>query len=80
MGKPDVDETEIAAGAKAICYHYDSVIGEGQARNIAYVVLCAARGAKSDLERTPNTKPEYLGPDDNAAEREVALSKTIPRG
>lgn len=54
MGKPDVDETEIAAGAKAIVHHYGQVIGDNQGRNIAYMVLVAARSAKSDLEDDEN--------------------------
>lgn len=51
MGKPDVDETEISAGAKAVVYKYGDVIGENQARNIVYIALCAARAAKSKAER-----------------------------
>ena len=53
MGKPDVDETEIAAGAKALVYKFGQVIGENQARNIAYIVLTAARHAKSNQAEPP---------------------------
>lgn len=51
MGKPDNDEIEREAGAKAIMREYGSVIGEQQAKNIAYHVLMAARVAKFDKER-----------------------------
>jgi hypothetical protein len=51
MGIPDADNTEIEAGAKAIVREFGSVIGENQARNIAYITLVAARGAKMDERR-----------------------------
>ena len=52
MGKPDVDEIEIAGGARAISQAYGEVIGEHQARNIAYTVLVGARVAKFDAVRS----------------------------
>lgn len=51
MGKPDVDEIEIAGAASAILYDYGSVIGKDQARNIAYAALVGARRAKFGAER-----------------------------
>jgi hypothetical protein len=51
MGMPDVDDVEIAGAVKAILHDYGSVIGEKQARNIAYVALVGARGAKFEAKR-----------------------------
>lgn len=43
---PDCDEVEIAGAVKAILREYGDVIGDNQARNIAYTALVGARGAK----------------------------------
>lgn len=51
MSKPEVDEIEIAGATLAIRQKYDSVIGENQARNIAYTALVGARAAKFKNER-----------------------------
>jgi hypothetical protein len=51
MGKPDVDEIEITGATKAIRMDYGDVIGESQARNIAYTALVGARLAKFQAER-----------------------------
>lgn len=51
MGMPDVDEVEIAGAAREIHMKYGDVIGENQARNIAYIALIGARGAKIDAAR-----------------------------
>lgn len=48
---PDVDETEISGASRAISMEYDKVIGEKQARNIAYVALVGARQAKIEAAR-----------------------------
>lgn len=58
MGKPDVDQVEIDGAAKAILREYRSVIGENQARNIAYHALVGARGAKTTLEEKPMRRRE----------------------
>lgn len=50
MGKPDVDDIEIDAGEKALIHKYGYVIGDMQARNIAYTVLSAARVDKFKFE------------------------------
>jgi len=47
MGMPDVDATEIDGAVKEMLLKYGDVIGERQARNIAYVALVGARGAKT---------------------------------
>lgn len=44
---PEVDEIEISAGAASITRHYGAVIGDEQARNIAYYALLGARQAKA---------------------------------
>lgn len=59
MGKPDVDDIEIDAGAKAICHAYGHVIGESQARNIAYTVLVAARIAKFRKEDEDENRTSF---------------------
>jgi len=51
MNMPDVDETEIAGAAKSIRRDYGDVIGENQARNIAYTALVGARFAKIEAKR-----------------------------
>jgi hypothetical protein len=51
MNMPDVDETEISGASRAISMEYDKVIGEKQARNIAYVALVGARQAKIEAAR-----------------------------
>lgn len=51
MGKPDVDEIEIAGAAKDLRLKFGNVIGKNQARNLAYVALVGARAAKCEAER-----------------------------
>lgn len=51
MGMPDVDEVEIVGATEAILNQYSAVIGQNQARNIAYTALVGARGAKSRQRR-----------------------------
>lgn len=51
MGMPDVDEVEIAGATKSIRQGYGDVIGENQARNIAYTALVGARAAKFEAKR-----------------------------
>lgn len=51
MGKPDVCQIEIEAGKRAVMREYGTVVGEQQAKNIAYHVLVDARSAKSEAER-----------------------------
>lgn len=60
MSKPDVDTTEIEGAAKAIRRDYGAVIGENQARNIAYVALVGARIAKFDAERCQSREHEPI--------------------
>ena len=50
MGKPDNCEIEREGAARAILRDYGSVIGEQQARNIAWTALVGARGAKLGAE------------------------------
>jgi len=52
MNMPEVDEVEIAGAVKSIRHEYGNVIGENQARNIAYVVLVGARAAKIEAKRS----------------------------
>lgn len=42
--------SQVLAGQRAIMREYGSVIGENQARNIAYHVLVAARGVTFEAE------------------------------
>lgn len=72
MGKPDNDEIEREAGAQAILNAYGNVIGEWQARNIAYVVLTAARVAKFDAEKKSGA-PEISQPWDGTLTRIEAI-------
>lgn len=51
MGMPDVDEVEQAGAAEAILREFGSVIGENEARNIAYYALLGARAAKIRAEQ-----------------------------
>jgi hypothetical protein len=51
MGMPDVDEIEITGAAKEISREYGTVIGDQQARNIAYIALVGARAAKFGAKR-----------------------------
>jgi hypothetical protein len=59
MGKPDVDEIEIAGAVTAIVREYGNVIGAGQARNIAYNALVGARFAKCEAEREASKKTVF---------------------
>ena len=61
MNMPDVDDIEIAGAQRSILHEYNNVIGENQARNIAYIALVGARAAKL-LYREKNSKKPFDNP------------------
>jgi len=56
MNMPDVDEIEIAGAAKSIRQEYGNLIGEQEARNVAYHALIGARTAKLSAVRSTDKR------------------------